>query len=987
MFKHSDRDSWLSLIGSLAVAVSLTFSAPLFAQSDEEEEDDAEEETYVPPQREEITVTGSRIKRDEFSSTSPISVITADRSALAGLLDTSDILQGSTIASGGQQINDSFSGFVTDGGPGANTISLRGLGAQRTLVLVNGKRWGPSGVRGSTNSVDLTAIPTSSIARFEILKDGASSVYGADAVAGVVNAITRERLDGGQINISTLIPEESGGGSVGIDASWGAVGDNWSFNVSGSYGFQQKLNTIDRDWSECPNRPRLTDQDGDGTIDNRDPQTGEELCFGFIYGLVASPFGFVRYDDSLQGAGLNPGNPNFDGTVNGAFGIPLFTGVDATPLDNSGAFYRDERSPEIANMITEAYIASLNSFGDYDFELFDRSATAYYELYANRRATDAVGGYRQFFPLVPGSNPYNPFGTNGPLAGFGGFAVQPVLPSYEAQDPTNRIGITRSNMFVGLKGDISETWSYDTYVGYSHSRGTYKADNWIQDRVDQANDLVFDGTGAIVCADPSNGCPAVNLFSGDALLNGVVPQEYIDFISKETFGETRYFSRQVAGYLTGDLFDNWAGTIAGVIGAEWRREQIADVPDIDAQNDNIWGRSAAGITAGADEVYEAFVELEIPLLNGYAFAEDLSLNLSGRYTDYKSYGDDTTSRIALNYQITPGLRIRGTSGESFRAPDLFEQFLGNETGFINAFGIDPCLNYGDNFDPGDVIYDNCFSLGLDPDDFGSGGANSIRTVTGGNTQLLAETSDSWTLGLIIQPESLDVSVAVNWFEIELENTVASPSIGFVVGECYGSRGFTSPFCGRISDRDALGFLTDVDASLLNVGVQRTKGIDFDVVWTREFESFDMSVDLSATRIEEQFTELLGDTFNYEGRWGSPQWAAVGDVRVDYKDWTFSWRVDWTGNSAQEPNFDPGTTNIDRVYQTGHNTYNTASVRYTANDWQVIATVRNVLDADPPIVPDGYAGIDTNANRIFNTLPGVGYDLLGRSFIVQFSRGF
>lgn len=175
---------------------------------------------------EQITVTGSRIKRDEFTSNSPVTVITAERSALAGLLDTSDILQGSTIAAG-QQIDDSFSGFVTDGGPGANSVSLRGLGAQRTLVLVNGKRWGPSGVRGAVNSVDLSALPSSIISRVEILKDGASSVYGADAVAGVVNVITRERADGFQLNASSAIPLDGGGENYKMDAVWGVIGEDW----------------------------------------------------------------------------------------------------------------------------------------------------------------------------------------------------------------------------------------------------------------------------------------------------------------------------------------------------------------------------------------------------------------------------------------------------------------------------------------------------------------------------------------------------------------------------------------------------------------------------------------------------------------------------------------------------------------------------------------------------------------------------------------
>lgn len=205
-----------------------------YAQEAPDEEQDEEAAEQVDRTIDEVVVTGSRIKRTEFSTTAPITIITNERSQLAGLLDTTEVLQNSTVASGQQQ-DDSFSGFTRDGGVGANTISLRGLGAQRTLVLVNGKRWGPSGTRGATNSVDLTAIPTSTIARYEILKDGASSIYGADAVAGVVNAITKQRLEGSQINVQYFTPAD-GGDAYSVDASWGRVGDNWSFSVAGIYG-------------------------------------------------------------------------------------------------------------------------------------------------------------------------------------------------------------------------------------------------------------------------------------------------------------------------------------------------------------------------------------------------------------------------------------------------------------------------------------------------------------------------------------------------------------------------------------------------------------------------------------------------------------------------------------------------------------------------------------------------------------------------------
>ncbi|MEM7358170.1 MAG: TonB-dependent receptor [Pseudomonadota bacterium] len=942
---------------------------------------DTEEELAGP--KEQIIVTGSRIKRDEFSSVSPIQVITAERSALAGLLDTNDILQGATVAPG-QQIDDSFSGFVTDGGPGANSISLRGLGAQRTLVLVNGKRWGPSGVRGATNSVDLTAIPSSIVSRFEILKDGASSIYGADAVAGVVNLITKERQDGFQVNVSSSIPADGGGQFNSLDGVWGKIGADWSFNVAFDYARLEELRRAERDFAACDTRPRITDQDGDGNIDNRDPSTGEELCFGPIFGLVSSPFGFVRYEPSLA-PGVGPENPNFDPLVNGTFGIPFFTTVAEGPLDNQGAFYRDTTSADVEQIIPVSERISVTSFAEKDVELFGRQSTAYAEFYYNKRDTEANGGYQQLFPTVGPNNPTNPFGTNGPLADFGGFPVIPVIMSTNVLDPVDRIEVERTNTFVGLKGDLTENWTYDAYVGYSESSGTYESQRILEDRLLASLDSSFDAGGNLVCNNAAGfpGCVAANWFDS-VLLSGQFSPEYLNFIRKDTRGKTDYETVQFSANATGPLFEMPAGDVQAVFGVEWRRDEINDVPDIEAQRDNIFSTTSSGITAGTDTVREAFVEFEFPLLKDKAFAEELSVNVAARYTDYNSYGDDITERLQINWQVNPTLRLRATNGTSFRAPDLFEQFLGNQTGFADGF-LDPCVNYGQDFNPGDVVYDNCASQGLAPD-FGVNGVPSIQTITGGNPDLLAEESDSTTIGVVLTPQNIDLSLAINYFDIELENSVASPTVGFVVGDCYTSAGLSSPFCSLLGPRTPQGNLSFVDASLLNIGVERTSGYDLDLVYEKEFPAFSIIADFTATYIDEQFIDLLGDELELEGRWGFPEWTGELDLYLDWRDWRFLWSINYIGSSEEEPVFDPNTTNRDRFNRTDASFYHTISARYTSpNDWQVIATIRNVFDEEPPLISDGQGS--NSAGRVFNTLPGVGYDLIGPTFVLQFSKSF
>ncbi len=938
-------------------------------------------------------MTGSRILRDEFSSASPIAIITSEKAALAGLLEASDILQNSTIATG-QQIDDTFSGFVTDGGPGARSVSLRGLGEQRTLVLVNGKRWGPSGIGGGTNSVDLSAVPESSIARYEILKDGASSIYGADAVAGVVNAITVNRFDGLLVNVERFMPESKGGEFFVADATWGRVGSDWSLSVSGGFSQREDMVRKQRHWASCDRRQRFTDQDGDSTIDNTNPETGEPLCFGDIYGFLAfTPFGWLRYEPSL--GELNQSNPYYSRPQE--FGIPYFTTVpvhgwdptsdpnDPEPLwDNEGPFYIDTRNSAIEDIVSEQRRLMLTSFGDKDFTIGGRSANAYYEFYYNQRSTIYTPSSGQFFPTVPATNPTNPLGNYGPLAQFGGFSVTPVISRRELYDPDTDIEIDRYNVFFGLKGDLSARWSYDAYIGYNHSNGTLKDWQLLDDRVVASLNATLDANGNLVCVEPTiAGCVPANLFTEDALLHGRLPQDVLNFIAKYTAQETTYSGYQLSAYATGPLFSMPNGQEVNlVVGLETRKEKINDVPDPDAQANNFWGFATAGITVGDDTVRELFMEIEVPLLDGPRYG-DLVFNGAARWTDYDSYGGDNTYRMMLDYQITPQLRFRGTSGTSFRAPDLFEQYQGNQQGFVSPF-IDPCINYGETYEPEDIVYLNCQAEGLEPT-HGSEGAPGIMTIVGGNRDLLAEASQAWTTGFVIQPDQLGFSVALTWYEIEVKNTISDVSVSYVLDACYGSPGRGHAFCRRVGGRDENGFLSSVDSSRLNIGRQMTRGVDIDFIFERSFPSFDLTIDGTIARLQDQETELFDEQWNSVGHWGYPKWTGVLDIVVDYRDLQLFWRADYMGKTSEDEVYDPGTTTVDRVHWTNAHWEHTLSVRWSNLDWTVVGTIRNLFNKMPPLVADGVPRDATS--RFFNTLPGVGYDIFGRAFVLQVARNF
>lgn len=1023
--------------------VSVAFAPAAYAQQAVGEQPtvaaEEEEEATSEAALQEVVVTGSRIRRTEFTSPAPVTVINSERSALAGLLTTEEILRNSTVASG-QQVDDSFSGFVTDGGAGANTISLRGLGAQRTLVLVNGKRWSPSGVQGRTNSVDLSAIPSSIISRIEILKDGASSIYGADAVAGVVNVITKQSLDGIQLNGQGQATHDGGGERYVFDASFGKVGDRSSFSISAQYAEQKDLVAADRNWSRCPTSQRWTDQAfptppagvrrGDGNIDNRDPETGEPLCFGFIYGLSSTALGFLRYEPTLTNANAttnfyyDPRVANF-GNATGR-PIPFYTrmpvnGLSATswpllnsnpaatrpirPLyDNEGAYYTDELSPKISDIQTPSKLMSVTSFGQYDFEVGAGTSTVYYEAFYNQRKTEASGGYRQFFPLVNALtdesyqgtgpvafHPYNPFGNLELLGGLGsGFGdAQPVVPSYNLLDPTSYVDVERYNVFAGVKGDLAGSWDYDIVAGYGRSTGEYRQQQFLDDRVYAAtNQIVVRPNGSVTCDNAALAafpdCVPANLFAEDALLRGNLPADVLAFITKDTRGETVYDGLSLSAYATGTLFNIPMGEVKAVFGAEYRDESIDDVPDIEAQNNNYWGFTSAGITRGDDQVQEVFTEIEVPLLSGKRFAEDLYFSGSARWTDYESYGDDTTYRVALNYQATPQFLMRSTFGTSFRAPDLYEQFLADNTGFVSNLN-DPCIRYGEGtLEPGDPVYDNCAAQGLPPDFTAT---SSILAITGGADDLEAETSDALTIGLVFTPTFADVSFAIDYFDIQIEDTVESPSVGFILNQCYGSTGLSSPFCTRVGPRDPnLGDqLSYVDSSFVNIGAQQSRGYDFNFLYEHQFPAGNLTLDATATYLEKQNYEIFGDFTRLEGRWGFPRLSANAQVRYDWRDWRFGWFLDFVGESEELPVFDPGTTDQDRQNRTPNMLYHTASVRYLQADWEAIVTVRNVFDKDPPFVADGQGS--ESATRIYNTLPGVGYDLFGRSYVMQLSYKF
>jgi len=263
----------------------LAMAAPSLAQQQPSNQDEDEEGEQV----EDVVVTGSRLRRDEFSSSSPVQVITGEQAALEGMVDTAELLQQSTIASGSYQLNNQLTGFVTEGGGSINSVSLRGLGAQRTLVLLNGRRVGPAGTRGQVQAVDLNVIPQSMIERIEILKDGASSVYGSDAIAGVVNIITRTNLDGFEASAFINRSFDGGGDVQRYNLGWGSTFDRGYIQAGFDYYRQDELTRADREDTACA-ADYLFDPTTGARVDILDQVSGTAQCYNlFASALRANP--------------------------------------------------------------------------------------------------------------------------------------------------------------------------------------------------------------------------------------------------------------------------------------------------------------------------------------------------------------------------------------------------------------------------------------------------------------------------------------------------------------------------------------------------------------------------------------------------------------------------------------------------------------------------------------------------------------------------
>jgi len=982
-----------SAIGVALATTSLGFSHQVFAQN----ATDAETQEV-----EEIVVTGSRIRRDVFTSSEPMDVVLTERASVQGFGDIAGLLQSTTVAAGAPQVTTATStAFVQNGGIGASTLSLRGLGANRTLTLLNGRRAGPAGTRGGVSSFDLNVLPLAAIERIEVLKDGASSIYGSDAVAGVVNIITRKE-DGATFDAYTSQTADSGGEEYRLSATYGKSFSRGNFRVVADHYKHEELAKGDRDYFSCGEQ-YIFDPDTGERRDVIDPRTGTPHCSDLSWGHVwiydyQGPGGNVPgtgnllaqfdYDGDLgqyiPGYAVDPNNPDFLVTPPGWFPV----GYDRT---SDGVTNSDHPFQDASSLIPE--IKRTTFYGEGEFDVTE-NLTAYAEVLLNRRETKS-NGYRQYWSYIYNEN----FFAGNPLsAGWTG--AQWLSPTPITDHADDMIQVDYQRFVAGLRGGLTftESWSWDLSYQYSTSDGEYTSDQIFDDAISPFSNI-FGGSGAGSCVgqtSPVRGAPCVDIpWLDPELMRGNVSPEVREFLFGQETGNTEYNQWSVEAFVTGDIFELPAGPVATAVGVHYQHDEIRDVPGETTLAGNAWGSSTAGITEGDDETVAVFGELIVPIISDRRGFENLSLNASTRYTDVESYGDDTTYKVGLNWQIIDSVRFRASRGTSFRSPALFELYLADETSFLQQRFIDPCIQWQSNLDAGNIpqrIANNCAADGIAPD-FG-GGSVSATIISGGNFGLLeAETSTSRTAGLIWTPEFADLSLSVDYFDIEVKDEVDQLGADQIVRGCYNSEFFpTDPLCDLWERRGFDGGIDNIDDSFINIATQRNRGWDVSALYRTEVGPGSLTFETQHTFQTEDKKALFEDTVEeFTGELGHPDWVGRLNLTYDLQDWSFFWGANIIGDADNYESFGGNTATyrgetVRVVLDADTVTYHSFSVTREFSDYglQAILGVANAFAEDPPQLTTLDLGeVNTQGQAAFYSQ----YDWLGRRYFLNVTKVF
>ncbi|QDZ91496.1 TonB-dependent receptor [Shewanella decolorationis] len=814
---------------------------------------------------ERIEVTGSRIKRTDMEAASPVLVMNRDELEATGMISIGDILQ--TIPAAGSALNTAFN----NGGDGSTNMDLRNLGAQRLLVLVNGKRWISS--LGST--VDLNTIPTSAIERIEVLKDGASAVYGSDAIAGVVNIITRKNFEGVEVSVyGGQNAKYDDGRQYTADFTIGSVSEKGGLLFNMSHVTQQPIWAGDRDisatgFSTTADNTRIRVKGSQLNQANQD-----------ALAAIGKPNSSGIYDFmSKEGTGANVGMDQFrprtgDDVYNYAPDNYL-----STP-QNRNSFY-----------VQGFYDVSDNLRIVSDFMMTNRKSSQ--ELAPMPLTLGASFGAAASRVDIGANNIYNPFGetlygdsaravANGEAAGYVPYALQRRM--IEAGSRQYNQNDTTYRAMVGLEGNINDNWTWSASYIYGQNNQDVLTTGLLN--LTRINQALGDN------CDATNGCVALNLFGGP----GSVTQDMVDYITFDSVSRSGLTMKDYTFNISGDLFDLPAGPVGLAFGLERREESGFDTPD----PLTVTGESSGNqrdATSGGFRLDEAYVELAIPVL------ESLLVTPAIRVSDHDAYGNNTTGKVGAEFRPMDDMLLRGTWAQGYRAPSISDLYAGSADSYPTW--QDPCNNPTGALDL--TEFPGCAAVPV-----GYNQANTqIRISQVSSPDLKPETSESYTFGTVYNPTWLDgAEFTLDYYNIKVEDAIGRYGHGRIAREC--ATGSNPDSCNYI-DRDSLGNIVDLRNFLQNAGTYEVEGIDFFTAYRfpeTSFGSFKASLDLAY---------VLGNKFDGEDRagiqYGDGGFPELkGSLNVDWAmgDWDAHWKTRYVGPMDNTLHVDDGYVTDDGI---------------------------------------------------------------------------
>ena len=824
---------------------------------------------------EKIQVTGSRISRQGAIAPSPVTAISGESLLNSGAMNIGEVLNELPSLANTFSLGNSGQ-FI--GTAGLNILDLRGMGTDRTLVLVDGKRHVSSSA--GTAAVDTNPIPTTWIERVESVTGGASAVYGADAVTGVVNFILKKNIEGFDISATQGFAQENGYKNDKYQASYGFNFDNDRGNIAfaAEYSSQESLDALDNPWTATPYRNMSFE-----SIMGYEREEDQLNSTAFPDNFYTPNAGYYV----LNNAGVFGGGTktfNADGSIKDIY---IGDQVDSVFCANCDLF----NLRQFTQLQPEFDRTNLNVKGNY--ELNDDTTVYAQAKYARTRAISMAQPAFFFYSDETTITRNNAFLDDSVAEYMDANDLDSIVLNRMMTDLGRRTEADERETYryvLGVEGYINDEWNYEAFVNYGKTElERENRNNLILQNFYNAIDAIEDDNGNIVCASGSeDGCVPLNIMG-----YGQPSQDAIDYVNTTSVGTSKIEQYNAGATIANSgIYELPAGYVGFAAGVEYRKEK-SEIEEPDNAAGTFF--NALGEDKGEYDVSEVFTEVTVPLLEGLPGVDMLTFDTAARIANYSSIGNAKSWKLGLDWQVFEDLRVRATKSSALRAPNISELYGEASQTFFSV--EDPCRT--DNLEDlanADQRIANCAALGV-PADFNSDyDSATLEGVNGGNIDLQAEQSISKTLGLVYTPAWFEgFTATVDYWEIELTDAITNIDGQTILDRCVDSEtGINNPYCGLIDRDSETGEITQIRSYALNIAGQEAKGVDFELGYDFDALEGAFRTSLIATYLKDRKEFPFQDNpelfYQNAGTAGESDWQGVFTVNYSRGDWEASWKT-------------------------------------------------------------------------------------------------